>query len=182
MNSISTPKANPFDAPLRTPRELFSVYAAVMDELKRRKITRTGNNPAADYAEWLVAKHLQLTLSTKSNAGHDATGAVGIRYEIKCRRLSPSNGSRQLSPFRSLTEHHFDFLVGVLFRPNFRVEKACIVPWETVRDLATHRKHVNGHVLFLRDALWNTPNVEDITLDLQSAQLDADDQEKTVSP
>lgn len=180
MSSIST--ATPFDPSVRTPRELLSVYGAVMNELKRRKIIRTANNPAADYAEWLVAKHLELTLSTKSNTGHDATDAEGNRYEIKCRRLSPSNGSGQLSPFRGLAENHFDFLVGVLFNSSFRVEKACIVPWQTVRDLATHRKHVNGHVLFLRDALWKAPNVEDITLDLQMAQLAADDQEKPVTP
>ena len=167
----------PFDPESRSLRELLTVYSSVMNELRKRRVTRTSNNPASDYAEWLVARHLKLTLTAKSNTGHDATDANGIRYEIKCRRLSPENTSRQLSPFRGHPEVHFDFLVGVLFESDFSVEEACIVPWKTVFELAIHRRHVNGHVLHLRESLWDAPGVEDITHDLQLAQLEIDKNE-----
>lgn len=36
-----------------TNAELFSQYAAILAELRSRKVLRTANAPAGDYAEWL---------------------------------------------------------------------------------------------------------------------------------
>jgi hypothetical protein len=80
-----------------TIRELLQYYADIIDELKRRKIVRTVNNPLGDYTEWLVAQKLNLTLSGNSTAGYDAVDMVGTRYQIKSRRVHPANASRQLS-------------------------------------------------------------------------------------
>lgn len=63
-------------------RELLQCYVDTIAELKIRKIVRTGNNPTGDYAEWLVAKKLNLTLETNSKAGYDAVDAQGTRYQI----------------------------------------------------------------------------------------------------
>jgi hypothetical protein len=37
-------------------RELLSLFARILEELRRRKVVRSSNNPVADYTEWLVAK------------------------------------------------------------------------------------------------------------------------------
>jgi len=34
--------------------ELLQTHAAVIDELLRRKVVRTRNNPIGDYTEWLL--------------------------------------------------------------------------------------------------------------------------------
>lgn len=71
----------------------------------------------------------------------------------KARRPAPFNTSRQLSVFRKLNDPHFDLPTGVLFGPNFRVERVCVLPTEVLESLATYRQHVNGWVLHLRDRI-----------------------------
>ncbi len=149
---------------------LFSLYAGVLDELRARGVTRSANNPVADYAENLVAQALDLELAPKSTRGHDAVGRDGVRYEIKSRRITSHNGSRQLSAIRGLDEQHFDFLVGVLFREDFTVQRACVVPYEVVVNRSTYRKHPNAWVLHLRDEIWNAVGVTDITEDVSRVQ------------
>jgi len=75
---------------------LLRHYADLMEELKDRNVIRTFNNPVADYAEWLVAQKLGLKLETNSKTGYDAKDSNNVRFQIKCRRLLPSNKSRQL--------------------------------------------------------------------------------------
>lgn len=62
--------------------DLLSLYSRVMRELEVRKVARTANNPAGNYAEWLAAKALRLDLATNSTR-YDAEDAAGRRYEIK---------------------------------------------------------------------------------------------------
>jgi hypothetical protein len=50
----------------------------------------------------LVARAFKLTLNTASTAGHDGVDSKGKRFEVKCRRLSSHNKSRQLSAIRGL--------------------------------------------------------------------------------
>jgi hypothetical protein len=38
-----------------TPSQLLQLHSAVLDEMRRREIIRSRNNPTGDYAEWLVA-------------------------------------------------------------------------------------------------------------------------------
>lgn len=52
--------------------ELLSLQADAIDELKKRGVLRTKNNPVGDYAEWLVSHALNLTLAKNSSAGYDA--------------------------------------------------------------------------------------------------------------
>jgi len=150
-------------------RYLLSEYARILDELRKTEVIRSKNNPLADYAEWLTGKALKLELCTKSTKGHDATKG-GIRYEIKARRVTADNGSRQASAIRDLEEKHFDFLVGVLFHPDFSVMRAIEIPWEVVVEISSHNAHTNSAKLHLRDSLWDRSDVRDLTSRLTKAE------------
>src|SRR5712671_1175595 len=67
---------------------LLQLSAGVIDELRRRGVIRTTNNPVADYAELLAARAFGLVLAGRSEAGYDATDAAGNRYQVKARRLT----------------------------------------------------------------------------------------------
>lgn len=151
---------------------LLRLFSDVMKELRRRGVVRSSNNPTADYAEYLVCGALKLEQATKSTRGYDAVDSTGQRYEVKSRRLTLQNQSRQLSVIRGLDEKHFHHLAGVLFNEDFSVRRACLVPWEQVNQAATYREHVNGWILHLRDSLWEEPVVIDITKRLRAAARD----------
>jgi hypothetical protein len=143
--------------------ELLKAHGAVLDELKRRGVVRSKNNPTGDYAEWLAATRLGLKLETNSAKGFDATDSEGIRYQIKGRRITPDNPSTQLSVIRSLGDKDFDILLAVIFDEHWRVLRAASIPHRTVEQLATFRKHQNGHIMYLRPSVFGNPEVEDIT-------------------
>ena len=154
----------------RSTRELFALFVAALKELKDRGITRSTNNPIADYAELLFQNALGLKLNTKSTKGHDAVDGIGLKYEIKGRRVTAHNSSRQLSSLRALDQKHFDLLGGVLFREDFSVLKACLVPHEIVLKCSTYSKHTNGWIFHLRDNVWELHGVVDVTTKLQQAE------------
>lgn len=147
-----------------TDADVLKKYAEVMQEIKRRGLSKGMNNPIADYAELLVATALKAERMPQSNTGFDLKGLGDIRYEVKARRLASPKGSRQLSAIRNLKDRHFDFLVGVLFNQDFTVYRAAIVPWEIVRDKATFKPHTNGWNFHLRDDVWGLPGVKNLTL------------------
>ena len=43
---------------------LLRNHSAILDELKRRKVVRTKNNPIGGYAEWLVSKKFKLKFNS----------------------------------------------------------------------------------------------------------------------
>ncbi|MBL8763137.1 MAG: hypothetical protein JNM07_02575 [Phycisphaerae bacterium] len=139
------------------------MHARILDELRRRELVRSSNNPVADLAELVASRALGLTLVSKSSAGHDAVDAAGNRYQVKGRRVTAHNKSRQLSFIRGLESKPFDSLVGILFDADFRVTKACVVPIDTVRTCCAFVAKVNGHRFLLRDAVWKIPGVKDVT-------------------
>jgi hypothetical protein len=49
-------------------RQLLGLYAAVMGEMRSRRLVRSSNGPGADYAEGLAAKAFALTLKGASTA------------------------------------------------------------------------------------------------------------------
>ena len=148
--------------------ELLTEHSAVLDELRRRRVVRSKNNPTGDYAEWLVSTKLGLTLETNSAKGFDATDAKGLRYQIKGRRVTPDNKSTQLGVIRNLDGKDFDFLIAVIFDEKWLVRRAAKIPQHAIAELATFRKHVNGHIMLLRPCVFDNPNVRDITHDLRS--------------
>lgn len=147
--------------PDMTETELLQLQASVIDELKTRGVVRTKNNPLGDYTEWLVAKALDLKLATNSAAGYDATDAEGVRYQIKARRITPENQSRQLSAIRKLDQNDFDLLAAVVFDEEYSIIDAVIIPHELVGEYASYRKHVNAHILHVRGAILEDPRARD---------------------
>jgi hypothetical protein len=148
--------------------ELLAAHSAVLDELRKREVIRSKNNPTGDYTEWLVSRKLGLTLETNSAKGFDAKDSQGLRYQIKGRRVTPENKSTQLGVIRNLDGKDFDFLVAVVFDENWQVQTAAKIPHQTVPLLATFRTHQNGHIMHLRPAVFNNPSVKDISHVLRS--------------
>ena len=147
-----------------TDLELLQFHSAILAELKFRERIRTFNNPVADYAEWLVANRLGLTLKGNSNAGYDAEDSLkSIRYQIKCRHLTEDNNSVMLGAIRNLDKNSFDYLVAVLFNAEYEVQHVYKIPHEIIGTYAVYRKHVNAHILRLRGKILEDPLVEDIT-------------------
>lgn len=112
---------------MNSAKNVLKEYLTILRELRKRNLIRSTNNPVADIAETLVVA-LKLKLASGSTAGHDAVNDAGVRYEVKGRRVTKENKSRQLSFIRGLDKDHFDFLVGVLFDESFLALKAGIIP------------------------------------------------------
>lgn len=156
------------DLPQLTDSDLFALYGSVMRELLRRRLVRTANAPAGDYAEYLVALTLGGQLAPNSVKSWDLKTSDGTRVQIKCRVVGepPKIGERQLSPFRSF---EFDDLVIVLFAPDYSVKRAVRMPVDTVKALSRRRSHVNGHVLIATDPVLSAANSVDITEAIRTA-------------
>jgi hypothetical protein len=150
--------------------ELLRAHGAILDELRRREIVRSANNPVSDLAELLFCRaYPDWTREENSASGHDAVDSAGMRYQIKARRLHKLNNSRQLSALRNLSKDPFDFLAGVLFDENFGVYRAAIIPLAVIKERAKHVVHTNSGRFLLRDEIWNITGVEDVTAKIRDA-------------
>lgn len=147
---------------------LLRNHSAILDELKRRKVVRTKNNPVGGYTEWLVSKKFKLKLEPNSKIGYDATDRRGIKYEIKGRMVTPDNPSTQLSVIRGLKLKHFEYLIGVIFDENYNVMYAAQMPHKLVAKYSTFRKSVNGNIMHLPKSIFEDKRVKDITKKLTS--------------
>ena len=153
-----------------TTLDLLGLYSGILIELCERGVLRSVNNPAADYAEYLVTETLHLTPAPKSTKGYDATSQDGKRYEIKARRLTRISHPTRFSAIRTLEENSFDFLVAVVFDENFRVEKAIVLTREQVKQRAFWQAHVNGWILPINSDFWETEVSQDITDQMRELQ------------
>jgi hypothetical protein len=149
--------------------ELLGRSADTTEELVRRGVYRTGNNPVADDTEWLVASRLGLELEGNSRAGFDAKDGKGVRYQIKGRRLAKPKAPPQLSVLRNLRAASFQYLIGVIFDARFQVTYAAQVPYEVVARLAVPNSHQNGRVLPLKPSIFEEPGVINLTAKLREA-------------
>lgn len=146
-----------------TTQALLLQYVAIMDELKERKIIRSNNNITGDYAEWVVKKALDLPeLPSQSTKGYDAEDLKGIKYQIKGRRITTKNSSRQLGAFRDIEEKNFDFLIGVIFDEDYNFSEAYKIPHSIIKKYSKHNKHVNGHIMHLKGPILSEIGVERI--------------------
>lgn len=147
-----------------SPKELLQITGKVLDELSVRQFVRTNNNPVSGYTEWLVSQRLGLTLCGNSEKGFDATDKSGVKYEIKARRVTPTNKSRQLSAIRDIEGEHFDFLIAVVYNKDFEVILALKIPRTIVVAKSSYVKSTNSFKLLAEDWLKDEPGVEDIAL------------------
>lgn len=146
-----------------TTLDLLKSYHHILEELRRREIVRDSNPPTGGYGEYLAAKALGLKLEIGSNAGFDAIGKDNTRYEVKTRRISEKNKSRQLSAIRNIENQHFHYLIGIILAPDFTVIKGALVPYSVVLEKSKFQAHTNSSILILNDSIWNCEGVKDLT-------------------
>lgn len=107
-------------------------------------------------------------MAPKSAKAADAICADGKLYQVKGRRVTEHNQSRQLGAMRALDAGGFDYLAAVLFAEDYSVVHAAIIPHSAVLAGATFVKHTNSWRFILRDAVWDWPETQDVTAALQT--------------
>lgn len=142
--------------------QVARVWARSMREMRDRELIRSWNNPVADYAERMVAKRLNLTLAPPVAQGYDAVDSEGRRYQIKSRRLTAENRSRQLGAIRKLDQQEFEDLIAVVFNQDLVVEEMWRIPHAVVVDFAKWVPTLNGHRIWVKAPLTEDPRVESI--------------------
>jgi len=165
-----SPKAVTMNLSDLTAAQLLVLHAQIADELRRRGITRSANNPTGDLSEYLFCKTFGWTQAGNSHPNVDAIGQDGVRYQVRGRRLTRHNKSRQLSAIRDLDGAHFDFIAGVLFNEDYTVMRAALIPHSIAVERSTFVKRTNSHRFLLRDDIWNAPGVRDITDKLRAVK------------
>lgn len=166
----SPEKSGPVLAAATTP-ELLRLYGGILSELRQRGVSRSENSPVGDHAEHLAARAFGLTLVSNSSIGYDGVDAAGTRYQVKGRRITRWNPSRQLSALRGLrgATDPFDMLLGILFDAEMAVARAALIPISVVRPRAAWQEHVHGSRFMLTDAVWALPEVADVTESIRAA-------------
>lgn len=152
--------------------QLLALHAKISDSLRERQITRSSNNPTGDLAEYLFCKAFGWEQKSNSNAHIDAVASDGTPYQIKGRRITRYNDSRQLGVLRDLAGGHFQFLAGVLFSEDYSVFRAAIIPCAVIVEHAKFVERTNSHRFVLRDDVWHAPGVRDVTDELRAVNLE----------
>lgn len=134
-------------------RSLLKLYSELMEELRSRELIRSSNNPVADYAEKTAVEYMGLIRVTKEERGYDAVDRNRRKYQIKGRRTTRHNGSRQLGVIRDLDKKPFDYLVAVIFNEDFSVNEIWKVPYRFVKEKSRFSKHQNGYILIANTEL-----------------------------
>lgn len=130
--------------------DLLQLYGRLMEKLRQCKLIRSSNNPVSDYAEKIVCEKLKLSIQGKSSKGYDAIDEKsGIKYQIKARRVTRHNKSRQLGVIRNIDQKLFDYLIAVIFDESFKPIEIWRIPRETIPKYARYSQHQNGHILIL---------------------------------
>jgi len=151
--------------------ELLLLHTRIGDELRRRGVTRSANNPTGDLSEYLFCKAFGWKQAGNSHANIDAVAEDGTRYQVKGRRITQFNNSRQLSAIRDLKGGHFDFIAGVLFNEDYTVMRAALIPHSVALERAKFVERTNSHRFLLRDDVWNAPGVQDVTAALKAVNF-----------
>jgi hypothetical protein len=148
----------------RPVRELINVYARSLDALKARGVIRS-TKVLADYAEWLAAKALGLSLvEGGAHKGYDAVDPhTGLRYQVKARQVAPPYMQPDLRGQGNLDDGPFDLLVGILVDGNFEVIRAAVVPLSVVQARAKPIAYNNGFRVHMASGLLGLPGVVDVT-------------------
>ena len=170
-NVLNQQKGPMKDLTQLSPAALLALHAKISEELRKRGITRSSNNPVGDLAEHLFCKAFGWDQASNSNANLDAIGPDGKTYQIKGRRITHHNNSRQLSAIRELKGKNFDFLAGVLFEEDYSILRAAIIPHAIVMANSTYVERTNSHRFLLRDEIWEEHGVKDVTNQLRSITL-----------
>jgi len=139
-------------------KDLLRAYVVSREALRQRGVIRSNKSFLSDYAEWLAAKALNLTLAEGgSNKGYDATDRQGRRYQVKARQMTAVYQQPDLRGFGDMDADHFDFLVAIIVDADFEVLRAVVVPFVEARA------RVKGPRMYLGSGLVSVPGVRDVT-------------------
>jgi hypothetical protein len=116
--------------------ELAKAWARCMRAMRDRGLVRTANTPVGDYAERVCCSRFNLHRAGFSEKSIDAIDERGVRFQIKGRRLTPENRSRQLGAIRDVADGPFDVLLAVFFDEDLDVEEIWSIPCEVVKEAA----------------------------------------------
>ncbi|MCB0987995.1 MAG: hypothetical protein H6519_04535 [Microthrixaceae bacterium] len=97
---------------------------------------------------------------TAGGTGYDAVDAAGCRYQIKARRLTPQNKSRQLGVVRKLEQTEFDYLIAAIFSENLALLEMWRIPYQVVADFGRWVPTLNGHRIHVKPPLTDDPRVD----------------------
>ena len=111
---------------------LLRLYTEVLNQMKVREMIRSANAIPGDLGERFVKNRLGLELVPNSVKGYDAIDAEGTKYQIKTRRITPQNPSRQLGGFRDLDQRLFDYCIVVNLQEDFTPKELWQVPYEVI--------------------------------------------------
>jgi hypothetical protein len=154
-------------------KELLAFHTGLEEEWRRREIKRTSNNFTGDLAEHLFRKAFpSWKWPGNSNAGFDAIDNKGVKYQIKGRRCTEQNKSRQLGAIRNLEDKDkpFNVLAAVIFSEDYGIQQAALIPYDVVKRRSPKvQTHTNSHRFLLTKDVWNEAGVEDITEKLKKA-------------
>jgi hypothetical protein len=141
--------------------DLLSLQVDIFEEFRARKITRTDNIPTGDLSEFIFCKTFGWEIADNSQKGYDAISNTQDRIQIKGRRCNNHNKSRQLSAIRDLGS--FDTLAAILYKHDYTIMRAALIPAEMVKDYARYQNHTNSYIFMLRDSIFDDCRVEDVT-------------------
>lgn len=145
-----------------TNRQLLDAWTGSLEELHRRGVVRTYNNPIGDIAEAIVARHYKGSRAAFDNPAWDV--AVGDDLlQVKACRRSTATTRLGFSPLRHRSG--YTALVLVVFTADMRVEQAWRIPRAVVNELARDVPHVNGFRIALAANVTAHPDVERLQLD-----------------
>ncbi|HGA2238647.1 TPA: hypothetical protein ACIRVD_000216 [Enterobacter roggenkampii] len=142
--------------------ELMQLNQLTLDELERREVIRTRNNPISEYTEWLVADRMQMDLAPPSTKGYDATTTDGRKIQIKSRKNNLKNRSLILGIIRNYELNQFDELIAVIYNPDYSIRYAISIPHGLVKEYGFYNEHQNGYTLRISNLLLKDPRVIDI--------------------
>jgi hypothetical protein len=145
----------------RTDAELITLYGAMMAEMRRRAIVRSANNPIADIAERLVARHYGVDPEPPNSKAYDVVTGNGTTIQVKALRRT-SKSRRNLSPLRSL---YFDYIAAVIFENDMQLQAVLLVPVEVVREYMRWSKTWGANCLSITDRLQNDRRVQRLPVD-----------------
>jgi hypothetical protein len=143
--------------------ELLGNFGRILEELRRRGICRSENIPTGDLAEYLSCKALGLTLADNSTKGYDAIDPEGKKYQIKGRRITSRNKSRQLSAIREIEDGHFDYILAVFFDAEFGIHFAYRFTASACKTHAKFISRTNSYKLFANESIIQDCETKDYT-------------------
>lgn len=150
-------------------RELLAAYGQADDALLQRGVARS-KNIVGDYAEHLFQRAFGWELAPKSTKSFDLQSKTAT-YQVKARRVSPTNRSCELGAMPVDDALAFDALAAVIFEADFEILYAAIIPREVLMPLRTSRDSNRPRFVF-RQACLEIPGVQVVTEHVRSAQRD----------